>query len=74
VEADLCRSLALQRDFYWAENMVGPGLAGHEDQYEALLSRVGTRGEMNDVIGQAHRRAGHQPHLRLRRRQRVHAA
>ncbi|MHC4990124.1 MAG: S41 family peptidase, partial [Planctomycetota bacterium] len=42
----------LQRDFYWAENMVGVDWPAMRQKYEALLPRVGTRSELNDLIGQ----------------------
>ena len=42
----------LQRDFYWAENMVGVDWPEMRNRYEVLLGRVSTRGELNDLIGQ----------------------
>ena len=42
----------LQRDFYWADNMVGLDWAAMKDKYGKLLPRVATRGELNDIIGQ----------------------
>jgi tricorn protease len=42
----------LQRDFYWAENMVGVNWAAMKEKYEPLVARCATRGELNDVIGQ----------------------
>jgi tricorn protease len=42
----------LQRDFYWAENMVGVDWPAMRSKYDCLLGRVATRGELNDVIGQ----------------------
>jgi tricorn protease len=42
----------LQRDFYWAENMVGVDWPAMRVKYEKLLPRVATRGELNDLIGQ----------------------
>jgi tricorn protease len=42
----------LQRDFYWAENMVGVDWPEMRNRYEQLLGRVSTRGELNDLIGQ----------------------
>ena len=42
----------LQRDFYWASNMVGVDWAQARDKYAYLVPRAGTRGELNDVIGQ----------------------
>lgn len=42
----------LQRDFYWAENMAGIDWPAMRAKYEPLVSRVSTRGELNDLIGQ----------------------
>ena len=42
----------LQRDFYWAENMVGVDWPLMYDRYCALLPRVGTRQELNNLIGE----------------------
>lgn len=42
----------LQRDFYWAENMVGVDWAAVRKKYEPLLDRISSRGELNDIIGQ----------------------
>lgn len=42
----------LQRDFYWASNMVGVDWQQARDKYGYLVPRVGSRGELNDVIGQ----------------------
>lgn len=42
----------LQRDFFWAPNMAGLDWPAMRVKYEALLSRVGTRAELNDVLGQ----------------------
>ncbi len=42
----------LQRDFYWAPNMAGVDWPAMRDKYAALLPRVGTRAELNDVIGE----------------------
>jgi tricorn protease len=42
----------LQRDFYWAENMVGVDWPAVRKKYEPLLERISSRGELNDVIGQ----------------------
>lgn len=42
----------LQRDFYWAENMVGVDWPAMRDRYAPLVERAGTRGELNDIIGQ----------------------
>jgi tricorn protease len=42
----------LQRDFYWAPTYCGCDWEGMRPKYEALLPRVGTRAELNDLIGQ----------------------
>lgn len=42
----------LMRDFYWAENMAGVDWPAMRAKYEPLVSRVSTRGELNDLIGQ----------------------
>ena len=42
----------LQRDFYWAPNMVGLDWPAMREKYAALLPRIGTRQELNDVIGE----------------------
>ncbi|HWB21001.1 MAG TPA: S41 family peptidase, partial [Phycisphaerales bacterium] len=42
----------LQRDFYWAKNYVGVDWDAMKTKYEALLPRVGTREELNAVLGQ----------------------
>ncbi len=42
----------LQRDFYWAENMAGVNWPAMRDLYARLLPRIGTRQELNDLIGQ----------------------
>jgi tricorn protease len=42
----------LQRDFYWAENMAGIDWPEMRSKYQSLIPRVGTRGELNDLIGQ----------------------
>jgi tricorn protease len=42
----------LQRDFYWAPNMVGIDWPAMREKYAALLPRVGTRGELNLLIGE----------------------
>lgn len=42
----------LQRDFYWAENMVGVPWTAMMEKYKPLIGRVGSRGELNDLIGQ----------------------
>lgn len=41
----------LQRDFYWDEDMGGLDWTKVGDAYAALLPRVGTRQELNDIIG-----------------------
>ena len=45
-------SWRLQRDFYWATNMAGTDWPAMRDKYAALLPRVGTRAELNDLIGE----------------------
>jgi tricorn protease len=42
----------LQRDFFWAGNMVGVDWEAMRKRYEPLVERVSTRGELNDVLGQ----------------------
>ncbi len=42
----------LQRDFYWAPNMAGVDWPAMRTKYEVLLSRVGNRLELNDLVGQ----------------------
>jgi tricorn protease len=42
----------LQRDFYWAPNMVGVDWPAMRERYRALLPKVGSRTELNDVLGQ----------------------
>ena len=42
----------LQRDFYWAPNMVGVDWPAMREKYAALLPRIGSRAELNDLIGQ----------------------
>ena len=41
-----------QRDFYLAENMANVNWAAMREQYGALLPRISTRNELNDLIGQ----------------------
>jgi tricorn protease len=48
----LAEAWRLQRDFYWAPNYVGVDWPGMKTKYEALLPRIGTRAELNDLIGQ----------------------
>lgn len=42
----------LQRDFYWAPNFVGVNWDAMRTKYAALLPRIGTRLELNDLIGE----------------------
>lgn len=42
----------LQRDFYWAPNMAGVDWPAMRQKYAALLPRVGTRADLNDLIGE----------------------
>ncbi|MCA9295623.1 MAG: PDZ domain-containing protein, partial [Phycisphaerales bacterium] len=42
----------LHRDFYWAPNMRGVDWGAMRRKYEALLPRISTRAELNDLIGQ----------------------
>ncbi len=42
----------LQRDFYWAPNHAGVDWAAMKTKYAALLPRVGTRAELNRLIGE----------------------
>ena len=42
----------LQRDFFWREDMNGVDWAGMRDRYRPLVDRVGSRAELNDVIGE----------------------
>jgi tricorn protease len=42
----------LQRDFYWSPDMGGVDWPAMLVKYEALLPRVGTRQELNDLIGE----------------------
>ncbi|MEW6745917.1 MAG: S41 family peptidase [Planctomycetota bacterium] len=42
----------LQRDFYWAENMGQVDWEGIRQRYAALLPRISTRDELNDLIGE----------------------
>lgn len=48
----LAEAWRLQRDFFWAPNYVGVNWTAMKTKYEALLPRVGTRNELNDLIGQ----------------------
>lgn len=42
----------LQRDFYWAENLANVDWDSMREKYGALLPRISTRDELNDLIGQ----------------------
>ncbi len=42
----------LQRDFYWAENLANVDWVDIRKKYEVLLPRIGSRDELNDLIGQ----------------------
>ncbi|MCE9620681.1 MAG: PDZ domain-containing protein [Planctomycetes bacterium] len=42
----------LQRDFFWREDMNGVDWAGIRERYRPLVERIGSRGELNDVIGE----------------------
>ena len=42
----------LQREFYWDEGMAGVDWAAARDRHAALLPRVTTREELNDLVGQ----------------------
>ncbi len=42
----------LQRDFYWDEGMAGVDWQREYERYEPLLSRLSTRSELNDLIGE----------------------
>ncbi len=42
----------LQRDFYWAPNHAGVDWAAMKTKYAALLPRIGTRQELNRLIGE----------------------
>ncbi|MBN1421626.1 MAG: PD40 domain-containing protein [Planctomycetes bacterium] len=42
----------LHRDFYWAANMAGNDWEAIRARYEPLLDRIGTRNELNDLLGQ----------------------
>ncbi|MCP3906373.1 MAG: hypothetical protein GY715_22360 [Planctomycetes bacterium] len=41
----------LQRDFFWAPNHGGVAWPAMREKYDILLSRIGTRAELNDIIG-----------------------
>lgn len=42
----------LMRDFYWDANMGGVDWRAQRDKYRALLPRLGSRDELNDVLGE----------------------
>jgi tricorn protease len=42
----------LMRDFYWDANMGGVDWRAQRDRYRTLLPRLGTRGELNDLLGE----------------------
>src|SRR5262249_35782757 len=42
----------LMRDFYWDANMGGVDWKAQRDKYRALLPRIGTRSELNDLLGE----------------------
>src|SRR5678815_5864987 len=42
----------MMRDFYWDANMGGVDWRAQRDKYRALLQRLGTRGELNDLLGE----------------------
>ncbi|MBS0191818.1 MAG: S41 family peptidase [Phycisphaerales bacterium] len=42
----------LQRDFYWDQKMASIDWNAMRDRYGALLPRIATRNELNDLIGQ----------------------
>ncbi|MBX3354449.1 MAG: PD40 domain-containing protein [Phycisphaeraceae bacterium] len=42
----------LQRDFFWREDLGGVDWDAVRQRYEALLPRIGSRGELNELIGQ----------------------
>jgi tricorn protease len=42
----------LQRDFYWAPNFAGVNWGAVREKYRALLPLIGTRDELNDLIGE----------------------
>lgn len=48
----LDESWRLQRDYFWAETMVGVNWPAMRERYRALLPKVGTRSEFNDLLGQ----------------------
>jgi tricorn protease len=42
----------MMRDFYWDANMGGVDWRAQRDKYRALLPRLGTRNELNDLLGE----------------------
>jgi len=42
----------MMRDFYWDANMGGVDWRAQRDKYRTLLPRLGTRGELNDLLGE----------------------
>jgi tricorn protease len=42
----------LMRDFYWDASMGGVDWRAQRDRYRTLLPRLGTRGELNDLLGE----------------------
>lgn len=42
----------LMRDFYWDASMGGVDWRAQRDKYRTLLPRLGTRGELNDLLGE----------------------
>lgn len=42
----------LMRDFYWDAGMGGVNWRAQRDKYRALLPRLGTRDELNDLLGE----------------------
>lgn len=42
----------MMRDFYWDANMGGVDWRAQRDRYRTLLPRLGTRGELNDLLGE----------------------
>lgn len=42
----------MMRDFYWDANMGGVDWRAQRDKYRALLPRLGTRDELNDLLGE----------------------
>lgn len=45
-------SWRMMRDFYWDANMGGVDWRAQRDKYRALLPRLGTRDELNDLLGE----------------------